>query len=240
MLFPTIFGATHSLLPTLAGQMDTTEPTISDYQRTNKEQFEALGQFVQAFELMVDAVRRVITDLLSRGNDANHADQIRVVLYHRSMNAGALFEVLRALYGEILRQRGSNFPSKDREIVTSLLSQMAKEYGNLADRRNTILHGTWRIGVRPNDDQSTIIDVGRKISSEGLKVRGLPKNTSELSDLIDACDETRRLVSAMGIVSVWPQLGGFARQFYKEKKGRWKTRIKPDSPSIPGRLPQSD
>jgi hypothetical protein len=78
-------------------------PTIDDrYNANTKGQYEALGRFVEAFEAMVNETRSASISILSRvGAQANLLD---VVFHHSALSAKPLFEIMRALVADFLKQ----------------------------------------------------------------------------------------------------------------------------------------
>jgi hypothetical protein len=119
------------------------------YERNVKEQYETLGRFVEAFELMVNAVRRVCIDLLP--HDGNHDHLIEIVFHHQVMTAKPLFEIMRATIADLLKNV-SHRAHGDRDFFNDLLSFVQKGYDDLVNKRNNLLHGTWIIGTRSGRD----------------------------------------------------------------------------------------
>jgi hypothetical protein len=70
------------------------------YEKNTKEQYEALGRFVEAFEAMVDEVRESTIALMAR--DPKHGRLIKIALHHEAFSAKPLFNVFRAVIVEII------------------------------------------------------------------------------------------------------------------------------------------
>jgi hypothetical protein len=78
-----------------------------------------------------------------------------------------------------------SFTPSDRETFLGVLKTIAKEYGDLIDLRNGLLHGSWFVGY----DSSIDFDLHKhKVTKEGLARMDLPKTTSELLQLCDRCE----------------------------------------------------
>jgi len=124
-----------------------TEPTLRDRREKNtKEQYEALGRFVEAFEAMVDKARSVSIELLSRS--AAHEDLVTIALHHPAMTAKPLFEIMRAIIAEVLKDDHHKLHN-DRHLFAAVLRQISAEYMTLVSTRNNLLHGTWFVGYIP-------------------------------------------------------------------------------------------
>jgi hypothetical protein len=78
------------------------------YSRQTGEQFEALGRFVQEFEQLVDAVRTTSMHLLS-SNSPKQQQLVNVVLFHKSLTAQPLFEIMRGLYAVFIKEPLAKF-----------------------------------------------------------------------------------------------------------------------------------
>src|ERR1700730_4099177 len=72
---------------------DTEKPKT--YEKNTKEQYEALGRFVEAFEAMVNEVRESTIALIER--DGKHRRLIEIVLHHQVLTAKPLYEIFRAV-----------------------------------------------------------------------------------------------------------------------------------------------
>jgi hypothetical protein len=70
------------------------------YQKNTKEQYEMLGRFVEAFELMVNEVREICIFLAAR--DVRNAALVETILHHQALSAKPLIDILRALVAEVL------------------------------------------------------------------------------------------------------------------------------------------
>jgi hypothetical protein len=189
------------------------------YKAQTAEQFEAIGRFVQSFELMVDVVRNVSHSILS-GGDEKRSQLINVVLFHQSMTAKPLFEIMRGLYGLLIREYADLFKD-DKDTLNAVLKFCASEYEKLANLRNDLLHGTWRIGWATPDqeDFGDLIVHRARVWAGGYKFAELPKTTPELRQLAERCDELRKLFDRLwGAVTISLSRGEPSRVRFNVRK----------------------
>jgi hypothetical protein len=135
------------------------DPKIRE--RNRAAQFEALGRFVQAFEDMVDEARVLCMDIISYlsggpiSDQNQHRTMLHIVFYHQSMSAKPIFELMRAMIGQMLNdpefrlRRGINH--EDRFAFLEILKRINAEYQELTAIRN-VLHGIWSIGIPWDED----------------------------------------------------------------------------------------
>jgi hypothetical protein len=161
------------------------------YQRNVKEQYEELGRFVEAFELLVRQVR--VTCLALTATDEDHPLQeklLQVAFHHQALTAKPLFEIMRAMIAEIV-----NLPThrsySDREFYRDLLGHVQKQYDHLANTRNNLLHGTWFIGgiSFANPESETFYLQKYTASKRGLTELPLPRTAKELRELSERCGD---------------------------------------------------
>lgn len=167
-------------------------------ERKNNEKFQALGKFVQAFELMVAEVRDTCRDLVS--DDQANRKLLDTILHHRVLTAQPLFEVMRALYAERLLGADSDVVEAEREAISSVLTQLATEYQDLVKRRNSVVHGTWLIGWVNMTAESVVRELfvqKKKVTGKGLADEDLPKDVKDLQDLTKQCNDVKLLIAAL-------------------------------------------
>src|SRR5262245_28243863 len=92
--------------------------------RIENEKFAALGRFVQEFELMVAEVRDSCQDLVSEVPSKRVL--LNLVFHHRVFTAQPLFDVMRALYAEVIAA-DPEVEKKEREAILSVLKQVGTE-----------------------------------------------------------------------------------------------------------------
>jgi hypothetical protein len=170
------------------------ESREATYKAQTAEQFEAIGRFVQAFELMVDATRMASYSILSQG-DPKRGQLVNVVLFHQSMTAKPHFDIMRGLYG-VLIQEYPTLLQDDKETINAVLKFCANEHEKLTNLRNDLLHGTWHIGWASPDQQdfSEMLVHKAKVWTSGYKFADLPKTAAELFALAKRCDDLTTLL----------------------------------------------
>lgn len=188
-------------------------------ERKNNEKFQALGKFVQAFELMVAEVRGTCRDLVSE--DKTKRNLLDTILHHRVFTAQPLFDVMRALYAERLLDADSDVVKVERKAISDVLAYLATEYQDLAKRRNDIVHGTWLIGWVHMTPETILRDLfvqKKKVTGRGLAEEDLPKNIAELQVLTDRCDDAKLLIAAL-----YQNFSMFGRitQALRKVDGKW-------------------
>jgi hypothetical protein len=182
-----------------------------------------LGRFVEAFELMVNEVRELCLFLASR--DGRNAILVQTILHHQVFTAKPLFDVLRALIAEAIKDalqetedRKSGVKNaeppllrdafddplpvtiKERDALFGILGFVARHYDDLCNQRNDLLHGTWFVGfVSAQNPHSAEFFINRlKTTKSGLSpVARLPKTALELKDLADRCEDVRLWIGSV-------------------------------------------
>jgi hypothetical protein len=165
------------------------------YNKNTKEQYEALGRFVVAFEAMVNETRNCSIALLR----TEHASStlVDVALHHQALTANPLFEIFRTLIIEFLSLPDFSVSAEDRNIFDNVLRTIASEYSALTSIRNTLLHGTWYIGYSTNEDPNSETFYLRKFkaTSGGLeKEKDAPSRAFDLLALKDRCEAARNWI----------------------------------------------
>jgi hypothetical protein len=202
-------------------------PTTEDaYEKNTKDQYEALGRFVEEFELMVNEARMACIQLCQ--NEENKLASI--ALLHQSLTAKPIFEIMRAMVAETVKM-STSMHYNERETFKSVLGQLQSEYETLANKRNDLLHGTWFIGYRGYDDDGSRFFLQRlRTSADGLiEAKELPKDAKGLTDLATRCEKVR-----WWIVEIDFCLGNNARitdKFLKQGK-YWILKL-PDGALVP-------
>ena len=168
------------------------------FAKNTKEQREALGCFIEAFELMVNEVRGICIDNICafHGED-ERKHLVEIAFHHQAMTAKPLFDVMRAIVAEIVNAPTSPHHA-DRAIFKAVVGRISKEYSHLYEKRNELVHGTWLIGYAGWDDPDANEFYVQKFktSADGLVgVSDLPKTAAELLDLAKACEDLRDWLS---------------------------------------------
>jgi hypothetical protein len=171
------------------------------YKKNTTAQYAALGMFVEAFELMVDETRRVSIKIIKR--DDQHEKLVEVIFHADSMTAKPLFDIMRALVMEWVKQPFLKVKVSDRDILSGVLKEIATNYNDLANIRNRLLHGTWGIGWYTLDDPKfeTFILKKYRLTKAGLEKAGkIPNNAAGILALRDRCDKVRWWITFCGPV----------------------------------------
>jgi hypothetical protein len=194
-----------------------------------KEQFEALGRFVEAFELMVNEVRETCIERVCAGIGSSKREQlIEISFHHQAMTAKPLYDIMRAIIAEIVNNP-DNPHHADNASFRSLLGYIEGEYNHLYSKRNELLHGTWLIGYVSDDDpNASQFDIRKyKTTADGLKrATELPKNAPELLGLRDRCDVLRTWI---GHVDFCLQNANRLSDFFKREDKTWIFRLFPST-----------
>jgi hypothetical protein len=163
-------------------------PTEYDFNRKN--QYAALGRFVEAFERMVHETRESCIELILRGGNAS-MNLVEIAFHHPAMTAKPLFEILRAMIAEIIKNPAASVYA-DRNEYTQVIKQINKEYIDLVNKRNNLLHGTWFIGYSsPDDPYSEKFRIRKfRTTGDGLEQLELPTDVTELDELTIRCVAT--------------------------------------------------
>ena len=191
------------------------------YEKNTRDQYAALGRFVEEFEMMVGETRAICIERLSQGGQSPGQKRLLDIPFHHSvMTAQAIFEIMRAIVAEIVNLPTSSH-YKERDTFNTVLSMLAREYADLCKKRNQLLHGTWFIGYRSQDDPDAAEFVLQKYvtSADGLvRVDKLPKNAAELQHLAARCDAVRHWLC--GVEACFKE-GRKIMDLFKQDQGTW-------------------
>ena len=171
------------------------------YEAQTREQFEALGRFVQAFELMVFAIRSGIEGRLQQESQ-NMVYFTRMIFHHRALTAGPLWELFRGIVFTDVSELRPVSPS-DSGAFHDALSKIGKQIEALIKSRNSILHGTpfigWASAEQEDFSELTIVKWG--VSSKGWKETVTPKSVNDLGILVDRCKRVEEAVRLIGVAA---------------------------------------
>jgi hypothetical protein len=184
--------------------------------RNTKEQYEMLGRFVEAFEMMVSEVRESIIGFFE--HDRRGGVLAEIALHHSALSAKPLFDIFRAMIVEMVnkaiseQEHGLSGPdgllidrkgnrlqisASDRDTIFGVLTFLQGKYDSLANRRNDLLHGTWFVGYSSSEDLTASEFYIQKFrtSKQGLvPAADLPKNAVQVKALSERCDDVRNWV----------------------------------------------
>jgi hypothetical protein len=211
------------------------------YNRNTKEQYAALGQFVVAFESMVNETRSAIVDFVE--GDSPNTRLIDIALHHSALSAKPLFEIFRTVMVEYLKFSGVTSHDSERDVFLGVLTVIAAEYFTLVNLRNTLLHGTWFVGYSTLEDPNAENFILQKFkpTKTGLEQEDVPKHAFELLALKDRCDDTKTWISSIHfcVPRAHKPFTPVKEQF-SFVDGKWRFRLGDDLPfeTLPRRLPQ--
>jgi hypothetical protein len=185
--------------------------TETPYEKNTREQYEALGRFVEAFEEMVLETRTCCLDLLTFGLSQQRRKLVAIPLYYDTLGAKAVFDIFRAVFIETISdqeyQTKHGLAEAEVREFSSVLSKINGHYNDLSNRRNDLLHGTWFVGLtsvedkdgsRFEDKDGSRFYVRRlRVSGKGLSEVPLPTTVTELIALRDQCWEVRTWISTI-------------------------------------------
>jgi hypothetical protein len=192
-----------------------------EYNRNTKDQYAALGRFVEAFESMVDEVRTDCVLILKR--DEQHERLLQVAFHHNALSSKPLFEILRALAADFLKQQEPTVQIKTRDTIFGVLSHIASEYVSLANMRNTLLHGTWQVGWVSRDDPNSAQFVVEKYKTTktGLTKEPVPKDALELLTLADRCNRAANWIALLLACHPFPNSHWQVEELFKFEGQTW-------------------
>ena len=171
------------------------------YEEQTGKQFEALGRFVQAFELMVHSIRLSLQMRLQQeSNSMFHFTQL--IFHHRALTALPLWDLFRSVIYVDVSEVRPNDPSdvqKFEDVLTKLNTQVVK----LIETRNNILHGTSLIGAASEGQQdfSQLVILKGGVSAKGYKQAKTPESEVELLALVEQCESLTRTVNAIALAA---------------------------------------
>jgi hypothetical protein len=201
------------------------------HQKNTKEQYEALGQLVEAFERMVNEARSCSIDIITKDLNEFQKRLIATPFFHPGVGAKPLYEIFIALVTEALKSEffrmGSNIDADDLPCFPSILSELSAEYNDLCNKRNNLLHGTWYVGYQNGADfASTTFHISRfAVGASGLVPIPMPTTAAELLKLTERCMEAQNWIAVVH-ASLMGQPGCKIRGCFQQyqaskKKKRW-------------------
>jgi hypothetical protein len=197
------------------------------YEKNVTKQYEALGRFVEAFEMMVNEARGCCIKLLGRGLTSRQVDLVAIPLHHQSFSAKAIFETFRTVLVETIKHKKfaetHGLSEEGIDDFSSVLAATNSEYESLANKRNNLLHGTWFVGYRGSHDPDAETFYVSKFttSGEGLKAVKLPKTTAELDTLRERCEQTRTWITTIHACVPPISIGKSFADCFKRKGKQW-------------------
>ena len=203
-------------------------------EETARDQFAALGRFVQRFEQIVDAIRWHCHRLSSGDNLGEIQTDPKVailrlnitsmVFHHEVMTARPLLDIWRSLLAEhrkalkilgILSERGD-------EIAKGVSTEIAAEFEDICQLRNRLMHATWHIGYRFSEEFPELDVEKYRLGQDGFSRRAdLPNTLDELTEYGTRCQRLHaKLGRFLQYYHYYPKDIGEAFE-YSSKAGKW-------------------
>jgi hypothetical protein len=197
------------------GKRSETRSELHDLQ--SRRSFEAVGRFIQSFELILDAARFGCTQLVA----TNPAQQrlLGIAFAHPVLAACPLTEILHAMLSEIVHQR-TDGAKDERDVTIALLEQVTQDCKRIVASANRLLRGAWDVGhshARAADGDSALAfsaDIFRA-TLQIDKISALEVLTADCTRLEQ---DIRRVVGA-----VIDHRGPRAAKNFRLINGRWET-----------------
>ena len=196
--------------------------------KNTKKQYEELGRFVVAFEEMINDVRELCIFILA-DLDLSLQTFVSVAFHHQALTAKPLLDIIRTLIAEVGKDKDARKKYKiednSQKIMEGVLDLISKEYMDLANTRNNLLHGTWYVGFTGPEDLEGREFYVKKLGTTktGLTPLELPKTDGELHDLTKRCGKVRYWL--LSINSCFMLRDGAERLkkkfWYDAKKKQW-------------------
>jgi hypothetical protein len=181
-----------------------------------RDQFAALGLFLQSFEQIVQHMRDDCRWILMGGHRGVSFTEAQVMsanwnicslpFHHEAMTTRPIAEIWRALVTEdsaallIL----SKLTDDGKSVVAQVTTEIVRRFSEIIDERNRLIHATWRIGFWFPDEDFSIVRVEKyKVGKDGLTKR------DDLPDSFDAIMALARKAQKLS-----GKLGRFM-QFYR-------------------------
>jgi len=166
-----------------------------------RDQFAAIGRFVQSFEDIVSTLRWhshriMLGDHLGVSGPDPRAmipwwNINELILHHPSMTARNLLDIWRSLLAEQSKALTSlKILTEDgNKVVKGVSGEVVADFGDICNKRNSVIHATWRIGRWRSDEDFAKLGVTKyNVSQDGFEVRtDLPKTFDDLMALGTRC-----------------------------------------------------
>ncbi|WP_159349130.1 hypothetical protein [Roseomonas harenae] len=158
------------------------------------EQYAALGRFVTVFEDTVNLIRTATVGMLA--SNRRYEKLVNIAFHSSVMTAGPLFQVFRAVVGQIVTDEEFGFPKLQGQDILSVMNQIAGEFDAIQQTRNSLLHGTWEVGWcgEPGNGLAVFSVTKLKPSRTGLSRAEVPSRPDELSEWAERCHAAQTLI----------------------------------------------
>jgi hypothetical protein len=161
-----------------------------------RDQFAALGLFIQNFENIVSALRNHCTSMTIGGQRGILIDTVfpinlliqhnicSLIFHHEAITARPLLDLWRALIFEQSRALPT-LSVKGNLVLGGVVRQLAREFQELIDTRNRLIHATWGIGrwIPGVHDFDALMVEKYKVGIDGFTRRDdLPQSHNKLME----------------------------------------------------------
>jgi hypothetical protein len=172
-----------------------------------REQFARLGQFIQAFEAIVNIIRNSCIEMTlgyHRGVNIK-SDSPNAILVHgrigtlifsyERLTAQHLLTLWRAITFEANRSI-PGFSQKDQELISEIQGSICADLREMIETRNLLIHATWDIGRAFSIETAPLIRVEKaRTTKTGLARRmDLPRTAQDLFKLTEDCMKIGRFI----------------------------------------------
>jgi hypothetical protein len=184
------------------------------------EQYAALGRFVTVFEETVNLIRTAAVGMLATSH--RHEKLVNIAFHSTVMTAAPLFQVFRAVVGQMVTDDEYGFPKSMGPDILSVMNQVASEFDVIQQARNNLLHGTWEVAwCGAHGNGLPVFTVTKlKPSRTGLSRAEVPSRPDELGDLTNRCLSAQALIErVVQAVTAGPERG--LNAFFAREDGVW-------------------
>ena len=187
--------------------------TLRLAQKLADQQWASLGEYVEAFEQVVDALRTGCINMTAgqmRGITASpgtnsfgiHHRICTVIFNHRALTASPIMDLWRATIAEGMHAI-PDISDASKTTLLNVLDYCGKTFQTMSEIRNAMLHGTWNIGmnsiystIMPNYSQPLVKKI--KVTKRGYSENSdIPKDQKGIEAQTIECKKMHSLV--MGV-----------------------------------------
>jgi hypothetical protein len=200
-----------------------------------RDQFAALGSFIQNFEFVVSVLRRECSRIIQGAQLGVTWNNPKANLFistissipfhHDALHGRMIIDIWQALTFEQCKALVALnlFSERSREISYAVASDVANEFRGLVDLRNRLVHASWAIGRWPHyetDFSKLTVEKFQLHKKRGLERReDLPKSFDEL---IYAGKKTQQLADDLGrFLQFFAFVPGEIEHVFVESKRSW-------------------
>ena len=183
------------------------------------EQFAALGEFIQDFELVCFALKRLFVFCFHRHGLSSAGQPLaNIAIDNHYITADPLVSIVSAVYRQA---------AKDDEVAQSVASDLERRFKRLIEIRNRVVHGTWLIGWvgSEQEDFSEITGIYNRITKNGLERRDMPKSASELKKLSEEAKDLEDIAMRLMVPLMSTEERTSGRNQFIFEDTKWKSKF---------------